>query len=110
MMKEEFIKSNPAWHKVSDEEIRGMRGGCLSASANGVSRPGGGGDLSSFLTPFLSIPPHPPPNTHTPTRLQELELMVKTKEKAEIQSLSSFDFQYLTQVYLPKKLAQGDWV
>jgi len=36
--------------------------------------------------------------------------MIKTKEKAEIQSLSSFDFQYLTQVYLPKKLSQGDWL
>jgi meiotic recombination protein SPO11 len=55
MMKEDFIRSNPAWHR-------------------------------------------------------ELELMVKTKEKAEIQSLSSFDFQYLTQVYLPKKIAQGDWI
>jgi meiotic recombination protein SPO11 len=45
-----------------------------------------------------------------PAWLKELELMVKTKEKAEIQSLSSFDFQYLTQVYLPKKIAQGDWI
>jgi len=36
--------------------------------------------------------------------------MCKTKVKAEIQSLSSFDFQYLTQVYLPKKIAGGDWI
>lgn len=36
--------------------------------------------------------------------------MVRTKEKAEIQALSTFDFQYLTTDYLPRKLAQGDWV
>jgi meiotic recombination protein SPO11 len=41
---------------------------------------------------------------------RELELMLKTKEKAEIQALSTFGFQYLTEVYLPKKLEQGDWV
>lgn len=41
---------------------------------------------------------------------EELELMVKNKEKAEIQALSSFGFQYLTEEYLPRKLAQGDWV
>lgn len=40
----------------------------------------------------------------------ELELMVKSKVKAEIQALSSFGFQYLTQVYLPNKLADGDWI
>ena len=34
-----------------------------------------------------------------------LELMVKSKVKAEIQALSSFGFQYLSQVYLPE--AQG---
>jgi meiotic recombination protein SPO11 len=36
--------------------------------------------------------------------------MVATKEKAEIQSLSSFDFQYLTQVFLPQKIESGDWI
>lgn len=41
---------------------------------------------------------------------RELELMVKNKEKAEIQALSNFGFQYLTQEYLPRKLAQGDWL
>lgn len=41
---------------------------------------------------------------------KELELMVKNKEKAEIQALSNFGFQYLTQEYLPRKLAQGDWL
>eukprot|EP00983_Pelagomonas_calceolata_P087714 1157016-Pelagomonas_calceolata.AAC.3 len=30
-------------------------------------------------------------------------------EKAEIQALSSFGFQYLTEEYLPRKLAAGDW-
>ena len=32
--------------------------------------------------------------------------MVKSKVKAEIQALSSFGFQYLSQVYLPKKLKE----
>ena len=41
---------------------------------------------------------------------KELELMVRTKEKAEIQALSSFGFQYLTEQYLPRKLEQGDWI
>ena len=45
-----------------------------------------------------------------PIWLKELELMVKTKEKAEIQALSNFGFQYLTKTYLPQKLAQMDWV
>ena len=40
----------------------------------------------------------------------ELEMMVKTKIKAEIQALSSFGFQYLSQVYLPRKLKEGDWI
>jgi len=45
-----------------------------------------------------------------PEWMKELELMVQTKEKAEIQALSNFGFQYLTQVYLPLKLQQGDWI
>lgn len=45
-----------------------------------------------------------------PEWVKELELMLKTKEKAEIQALSSFGFQYLSQVYLPLKLQEGDWI
>jgi DNA topoisomerase VI subunit A len=45
-----------------------------------------------------------------PSPAQELELMCKMKVKAEIQALSSFDFQYLTHVYLPEKLKEGDWI
>jgi len=41
---------------------------------------------------------------------RELEMMVRTKEKAEIQALSTFGFQYLSQVYLPLKLQQEDWI
>uniref|UniRef100_A0A7S3CUT8 DNA topoisomerase (ATP-hydrolyzing) n=1 Tax=Palpitomonas bilix TaxID=652834 RepID=A0A7S3CUT8_9EUKA len=48
--------------------------------------------------------------TSNPKWKAELELMVKTKVKAEIQALSSFGFQYLTQEYLPKKLQEGDWI
>mmetsp|Transcript_30984 Transcript_30984/g.68686 ORF Transcript_30984/g.68686 Transcript_30984/m.68686 type:complete len:419 (-) Transcript_30984:718-1974(-) len=45
-----------------------------------------------------------------PLWVSELELMLKTREKAEIQALSSFGFQYLSQVYLPLKLQEGDWI
>ena len=37
-------------------------------------------------------------------------LQVKTKQKAEIQALSSFGFQYITEEYLPRKLKEGDWI
>jgi hypothetical protein len=49
-------------------------------------------------------------NLSPPSPAQELELMCKMKVKAEIQALSSFDFQYLTHVYLPEKLKEGDWI
>ena len=42
--------------------------------------------------------------------VQELELMESRKKKAEIQALSNKGFQYLTQVYLPKKIAAQDWI
>ncbi|XP_057801387.1 DNA topoisomerase 6 subunit A [Salvia miltiorrhiza] len=45
-----------------------------------------------------------------PGWVEELNLMVKSKQKAEIQALSSFGFQYLTEVYLPLKLQQKDWL
>lgn len=45
-----------------------------------------------------------------PDWVAELELMLRTREKAEIQALSSFGFQYLSQVYLPLKLQEGDWI
>ena len=45
-----------------------------------------------------------------PEWVKELEIMVATKVKAEIQALSSFGFQYLSQVYLPLKLQEGDWI
>ena len=45
-----------------------------------------------------------------PEWVKELEIMVTTKVKAEIQALSSFGFQYLSQNYLPLKLQEGDWI
>ncbi|GFR49530.1 hypothetical protein Agub_g11574 [Astrephomene gubernaculifera] len=45
-----------------------------------------------------------------PDWVRELELMLASRVKAEIQALSSFGFQYLTQVYLPLKLQEGDWI
>jgi meiotic recombination protein SPO11 len=45
-----------------------------------------------------------------PKWMEELQIMVKTKKKAEIQALSSFGFQYITEEYLPRKLREGDWI
>lgn len=45
-----------------------------------------------------------------PEWMKELQIMVKTKKKAEIQALSSFGFQYITEEYLPRKLREGDWI
>ncbi|KAI8112309.1 hypothetical protein M9434_003632 [Picochlorum sp. BPE23] len=45
-----------------------------------------------------------------PLWVKELEIMVTTKVKAEIQALSSFGFQYLSQHYLPLKFQEGDWI
>ena len=42
--------------------------------------------------------------------VRELERMLATKQKAEIQALSAFGFQFVTKVYLPRKLRQGDWI
>jgi len=42
--------------------------------------------------------------------VKELDIMVRTKKKAEIQALSSFGFQYITETYLPRKLKEGDWI
>ena len=45
-----------------------------------------------------------------PDWVTEVEIMLKTKTKAEIQALSSYGFQYLSEVYLPLKLQEGDWI
>mmetsp|Transcript_1470 Transcript_1470/g.2168 ORF Transcript_1470/g.2168 Transcript_1470/m.2168 type:complete len:413 (-) Transcript_1470:144-1382(-) len=45
-----------------------------------------------------------------PKWAKELEIMINTKQKAEIQALSSFGFQYITEEYLPRKLREGDWI
>jgi len=45
-----------------------------------------------------------------PAWVKELVLMLKSKQKAEIQALSTFGFQFLTQVYLPQKISEGDWI
>jgi len=48
--------------------------------------------------------------TQNPEWVRELNLMIQTKQKAEIQALSSYGFQYLSEVYLPLKLQEGDWI
>ena len=45
-----------------------------------------------------------------PEWVAEIKIMLRSKTKAEIQALSSYGFQYLSEVYLPLKLQQGDWI
>jgi meiotic recombination protein SPO11 len=42
--------------------------------------------------------------------VKDLRLMLKLKEKAEIQAFASHSFEYLTDDYLPRKLETGDWI
>ena len=42
--------------------------------------------------------------------IKQLKIMKKSKQKAEIQALSTFGFKFLTEQYLPRKLREGDWV
>ncbi|MFW9870187.1 MAG: helix-hairpin-helix domain-containing protein [Candidatus Thorarchaeota archaeon] len=42
--------------------------------------------------------------------VEDLELMLRLKEKAEIQAFASHSFEYLTDEYLPQKLESGDWI
>lgn len=41
--------------------------------------------------------------------VDELNIMLRLKKKAEIQALSSFGFQYLSNDFLPRKLREADW-
>lgn len=45
-----------------------------------------------------------------PKYMEEIKLMLKNKEKAEIQALASKGFRFLTKEYLPSKLETGDWI
>ena len=42
--------------------------------------------------------------------VEDLELMLNKKKKAEIQAFSSHGFEYITDNYLPTKLSTGDWI
>ena len=45
-----------------------------------------------------------------PAWVKELDKLLSTKQKAEIQAFTSKGFQYLTETYLPRKLREGDWI
>jgi meiotic recombination protein SPO11 len=45
-----------------------------------------------------------------PLWMKELEIMIEQKEKAEIQALAAFGFQFLTNEYLPRKLREKDYI
>lgn len=42
--------------------------------------------------------------------VEDLRLMLRLKEKAEIQAFASHSFEFLTDEYLPTKLETGDWI
>jgi meiotic recombination protein SPO11 len=42
--------------------------------------------------------------------VEDLQLMLRIREKAEIQAFASHSFEYLTDEYLPRKLDTGDWI
>ena len=42
--------------------------------------------------------------------VEDLKLMKQIQRKAEIQALSNFGFEFLTESYLPTKLSTGDWI
>ena len=41
---------------------------------------------------------------------EELKLMVKRKEKAELQALAQHGITFMTDVYIPQKLEEKDWI
>ncbi|MFX1564118.1 MAG: hypothetical protein ACFFDP_12510, partial [Promethearchaeota archaeon] len=45
-----------------------------------------------------------------PRWVADIQLMLKRKEKAEIQALAAHGFEFLTETYLPTKLETGDWI
>lgn len=42
--------------------------------------------------------------------VEDLQLMLRLKEKAEIQAFASHSFEFLTDEYIPRKLDTGDWI
>lgn len=45
-----------------------------------------------------------------PKWVADIKLMLKRKEKAEIQALAAHGFEFLAETYLPTKLETGDWI
>jgi DNA topoisomerase VI subunit A len=45
-----------------------------------------------------------------PRWVTDIQLMLKHKEKAEIQALAAHGFEFLAETYLPQKLETGDWI
>lgn len=41
---------------------------------------------------------------------QELKLMIKNQEKAELQALAKHGITFMTDTYIPQKLAEKDWI
>lgn len=83
LLKEDFIASNPAWHA----ELQTMVTSKVKAEIR-AWRTLNRKQAASCV------------NVHPPCSLL----------RTHTESLSSYGFQYLTEVYLPQKLADGDWI
>jgi DNA topoisomerase-6 subunit A len=47
---------------------------------------------------------------HKPKWQKEIEQMLKNGFKLEVEALISRDISYVTEVYAPERLAEGDWL
>jgi meiotic recombination protein SPO11 len=87
LLKEDFIQKNPEWMKELEIMVRLLN--CIRYPGRSIT------NSHAFLLFCISL---------------RMYVQVKTKKKAEIQALSSFGFQYITETYLPRKLKEGDWL
>ena len=90
LLQEEFIQKNPAWVKELELMLKMKKKAEIQVSVLRLM------NARKCLTVHgyghLTNPDH---NNTTTTTLQ---------------ALSAFGFQYVTEVYLPRKLEKGDWI
>ena len=93
-LEEDFVKANPEWVKELEimvaTKVKGLHLGVMQSASLPVLLIGSPFNFADCFTGARSIG--------------------IAQVKAEIQALSSFGFQYLSQVYLPLKLQEGDWI
>ena len=121
---EEFITSNPAWHKELELMVK-TKVNLPRLTPPDEQPHGAPSDCPEACTPLLLASLRQRASRSTaPAEVEYQPLLcgawksgdasrrspLPFQVKAEIQALSSFGFQYLTQQYLPQKLREGDWI